>query len=139
MSTIKVDYYGCYLQLMITDRKFDNHKSENTMIAKCLREIAEKLDVTIIVCSQLIRRKVNGWKKPCLVNLRGYGAIDKYADVVAFIYRPEYYGLMRSRTKEQEKHGYVQIFIRKNNLGAKGSFLLRFDGSASRFYNPIKD
>lgn len=126
-----------YLQLMNADVKIDDHIKEVSLITKNLRRLADDLNITIVVCTQICRRKVRGWKKTCLVNLRMYGTMDKYADVVALIHRPEYYHLQNSESKDQDKHGLAQIFIRKNCHGEKGYFFLKFDSGASRFYEPI--
>lgn len=122
-----------YLQLMNGCGEIENRIREYSMIVKRLREFADKLNVTIILCSQLQDRKLKGWKKPCLVNLRAYGNIDKYADVVALIHRPEYYCILTSETKNQNKDGIAEFLVKKNTLGSTGRFLLRFDTSASCF------
>ena len=125
-----------YLQLLILDQRINNRKKENSLIAKSLRRLSEDLNITIVACTQISRRIVRGWKKPCLVNLRMYGTMDKYADVVALIHRPEYYH-MNSVTKEQDTHSLAIIYIRKNCHGEKGNFRLKFNGGESRFYDPI--
>ena len=130
-------FFVDYLQLMSGSGEIENRIREYSMIAKRLRELADKLNITIIVCSQLQDRKFKGWKKPCLVNLKAYGNIDKYADVVALIHRPEYYCILSSETKKQNKDGIAEFLVKKNTIGPIGRFLLRFDVGASRFYSPF--
>ncbi len=139
-----------YLQLMDTWRKIDNKNASSPdsnelqriewgKVGKSLRDIATELNVTIIVCSHLRHRKANGWHKPCLNRIVGYKTICKYADVVALIHRPEYYCILTPESGGQNKHALAQIIVKRNNLGSTGDFFLRFDTSASRFYNCMND
>lgn len=72
-----------YLQLLNGDKTYENRKQESTNVLKRLRGLADELNITIVVLSQLQRRKVRGWIKPTIYSLRVYVSFDKYADVVA--------------------------------------------------------
>lgn len=134
-----------YLQLMNTGRDINYQKKDSselnevyrkeiTEITKCLEQIAKEFSITIFVCSQLRRRKVNGWRKPCLSQFEDK-TICKHSDMIVLIHRPEYYCIMTTESKECNKRGRAEIMVKRNKLGNNGSLLLGFDTSACCFYN----
>ncbi len=126
-----------YLQLMTAggDGK-GNREQEISMISRSLKSIAKELDVPILALSQLNRsvetRGAN--KKPQLSDLRESGAIEQDADMVTFIYRPEYYGLEVDEDNVSTK-GIAKIIIAKHRNGALDEIPLRFINTLAKFDN----
>ncbi len=130
-----------YLQLMTTgtDHK-GNREQEISNISRSLKSLAKELDVPIIALSQLSRSVENrpGSKKPILSDLRESGAIEQDADMVVFIYRPEYYGLTDGDENESLK-GIAQIIIAKHRNGPLGEVDLQFVNQFARFQDIAVD
>ncbi len=76
-----------------------------------------------------------GSKKPQLSDLRESGAIEQDADIVGFIYRPEYYQILEDEQGNSTK-GMADILINKHRNGALGEVRLRFVGEFSKFTDP---
>ena len=125
-----------YLQLMSggPDSK-GNREQEISNISRGLKSLAKELEIPIIALSQLSRQVENrpgGSKRPQLSDLRESGAIEQDADMVMFIYRPEYYGLEVDENNEPTK-GRAEIIIAKNRHGALETVKLRFVGQYAKF------
>ena len=109
-----------YLQLLT----FNNHKNtfnreqEIAYISRSLKSLAKELDIPIITPSQLSRAvEVRGGdKRPMLSDLRESGAIEQDADIVMFLYRPEYYGITEDDIGNDIK-GLTEIIIAKHRNG----------------------
>jgi len=126
-----------YLQLMTAggDNK-GNREQEISAISRSIKSIAKELNVPILALSQLSRsvETRGGDKKPILSDLRESGAIEQDADMVLFIYRPEYYGL----TEDEEGNSTVgtgEIIIAKHRNGGLETVRLRFIGQFTKFTN----
>lgn len=132
VSMIIIDY----LQLMVAggDSKIGNREQEISTISRSLKAIAKELSVPIIALSQLSRavETRGSSKKPQLSDLRESGAIEQDADMVLFIYRPEYYELDQDENGNSTK-GIAEISVAKNRNGATTSVNLKFIGSLTRF------
>ncbi|MBV9986344.1 MAG: replicative DNA helicase [Chitinophagaceae bacterium] len=116
-----------YLQLMSgTGDKGSNREQEISNISRNLKALAKELNVPIIALSQLSRavetRKES--KMPQLSDLRESGAIEQDADMVMFIYRPEYYEVMNNEHGEST-HGETHIRIAKHRNGSLETIKLR--------------
>lgn len=116
-----------YLQLMSgTGDRGSNREQEISNISRNLKALAKELNVPIIALSQLSRavetRKES--KMPQLSDLRESGAIEQDADMVMFIYRPEYYEVMNNEHGEST-HGETHIRIAKHRNGSLETIKLR--------------
>ncbi|RLD19079.1 MAG: replicative DNA helicase [Bacteroidetes bacterium] len=124
-----------YLQLMsgAPDQKRGNREQEISTISRSLKGMAKELEVPVIALSQLSRavETRGGIKRPQLSDLRESGAIEQDADMVMFIYRPEYYG---EEEPEQPK-GLAEIILAKHRNGALGTVNLRFVPQLAKFEN----
>lgn len=126
-----------YLQLMTAGGKGQgNREQEISSISRSIKEIAKELNVPVIALSQLSRsvEQRGGDKKPVLSDLRESGAIEQDADIVSFIYRPEYYGIMQDEDGNSNA-GIGEIIIAKHRNGALESVRLRFIKEYARFDN----
>jgi len=102
-------------------------EQEISQISRSLKALAKELDVPIMALSQLSRAVETraGDKKPILSDLRESGAIEQDADIVIFIYRPEYYGLDQDKDGNPTS-GMATISIAKHRNGGLGDIQLRF-------------
>lgn len=120
-----------YLQLMSGGAKFGgegNRVQEISEISRGLKGIARELNVPLIALSQLSRSvESRSPQIPQLADLRESGSIEQDADVVAFIYREEYYN------PESERKNITDIFIKKHRNGPTGAVELYFDRDKQRF------
>ena len=125
-----------YLQLMTasTPETRGNREQEVSLISRTLKAIAKELNVPIIALSQLSRNVENrgGSKRPQLSDLRESGAIEQDADVVAFIHRPEYYGLTTDENN-MSTAGMAEIIIAKHRNGEVTDVPLRFIKDQAKF------
>ncbi len=129
-----------YLQLMTaqTNAKGGNREQEISTISRNLKALAKELSVPVIALSQLSRavETRGGSKRPLLSDLRESGAIEQDADIVSFIYRPEYYNLEewddddRSPTANQ-----AEFIVAKHRNGATDSIRMKFLGQFGKFDN----
>lgn len=127
-----------YLQLMTSRNsiKGNNREQEISKISRGLKMIAKNLDIPVIALSQLSRavETRGGSKRPQLSDLRESGAIEQDADMVMFLYRPEYYGILNwddyngSPTKDE-----AEYMIAKNRNGGLTRNRMRFQGRYTLF------
>jgi replicative DNA helicase len=127
-----------YLQLMSGgmegSRNGGNREQEISSISRALKGLAKELNVPIIALSQLSRAVEvrGGSKRPQLSDLRESGAIEQDADIVTFIYRPEYYQILEDETGQSLK-GIAEIIIAKHRNGALDTVRLRFTDQFAKF------
>ncbi|MBQ8222924.1 MAG: replicative DNA helicase [Bacteroidales bacterium] len=128
-----------YLQLMTAKGdKGGTREQEISNISRSLKSLAKELDVPVLALSQLSRSVESrpGSKKPILSDLRESGAIEQDADMVLFIYRPEYYGL--SEEEGESTKGKAIINIAKHRNGKLGDVNLKFVGQYARFEDIVE-
>lgn len=124
-----------YLQLMVGNYdKQGNREQEISNISRSLKSLAKELDIPVLALSQLSRavETRGGSKKPILSDLRESGAIEQDADLVLFIYRPEYYQIDQLDDGTPTK-GLAVISIAKHRNGALGEINLKFTNKFARF------
>ncbi|MBU6158779.1 MAG: replicative DNA helicase [Bacteroidetes bacterium] len=118
-----------YLQLMSgsSDNRNTNREQEISHISRNLKSLAKELNVPIVALSQLSReveKRKDGNKMPQLSDLRESGAIEQDADMVMFLYRPEYYDNTTNEMGESTK-GETHIRIAKHRNGSLETIKLR--------------
>jgi len=121
-----------YIQLMRTSGRFENRNQEMSFISRSLKELAKELRIPVVGISQLSRAPEKGRRepKPQLSDLRESGAIEQDADVVLFIFRPEYY-----HPDDESLKGLAEVSIAKQRNGPTGSVTLAFRRDHARFYD----
>jgi replicative DNA helicase len=128
-----------YLQLMTAGGERNNNgnrEQEIASISRALKNLAKELEIPVIALSQLSRavETRGGDKKPMLSDLRESGSIEQDADMVMFIYRPEYYKITEDNDGRSLK-GVAQILVAKHRNGAIGEVNLRFTDRFAKFSN----
>ena len=126
-----------YLQLMCGEtvgRNNMNREQEIASISRSLKNLAKELDIPIIALSQLSRsvETRGGDKRPVLADLRESGSIEQDADMVIFLYRPEYYDMDFDETGQSNKN-LCELIIAKNRNGRTDSVRLKFIGEYTKF------
>ena len=119
-----------YIQLMRTVSRFDSRVQEMSYISRSLKELAKELQIPVVGISQLSRAPEKGRAKPIpqLSDLRESGAIEQDADVVIFIYRPEFYN-----PDDESVKGVAEVNIAKQRNGPTGKITLAFLNRFARF------
>lgn len=135
IQVIAVDY----LQLMSADmgrKGHGNREQEIAAISRSLKGIAKELDICVIAASQLSRavETRGGDKRPQLSDLRESGSIEQDADMVMFLYRPEYYGITEDANGQATK-GLAEIIIAKHRNGSLETIPLKYIAEYTKFSN----
>ncbi len=126
-----------YLQLMqSTGKDYGNREQEIASISRGLKSLAKELNVPVVALSQLSRavETRGGDKRPQLSDLRESGSIEQDADVVCFLYRPEYYGI-KTTPEGQSTTGLAEVIVGKQRNGPVGTKELYFVKKYARFEN----
>lgn len=122
-----------YLQLISSGGKSygeNNRVQEVSEISRSLKALARELNIPVIALSQLSRAVESRDKKiPQLSDLRDSGSIEQDADLVAFLYREDYYD------RDTERKGITDVLIRKHRNGPIGEVELHFRAEQSRFFD----
>ncbi|MCM3768284.1 replicative DNA helicase [Neobacillus niacini] len=120
-----------YLQLLEGDRKtYSNRQAEISEISRALKTMARELNVTVIALSQLSRGvETRHDKHPILSDLRESGQIEQDADLIAFLYRDDYYN------SDSSKKNKMEIILAKHRNGPTGTIELGFNKQYGAFVN----
>jgi replicative DNA helicase len=120
-----------YMQLMSGSGHAESRVQEVSQISRGLKALARELDVPLVALSQLSRGPEQRTdKRPMLSDLRESGSIEQDADVVMFLYRPEYYAPVEKR---EELEGKAELIIGKQRNGPTGVLQLYFQKAYTRF------
>lgn len=123
-----------YLQLMTAAGEKGNREQEISTISRAIKSIAKEINVPIIALSQLSRavETRGGDKRPLLSDLRESGAIEQDADMVMFIYRPEYYQITADE-EGNSTEGLAELIIAKHRHGSTDNVKIRFLNHLAKF------
>ena len=129
-----------YLQLMTvgSSQKTGNREQEISTISRNLKALSKELEIPIIALSQLSRAVElrGGTKRPILSDLRESGAIEQDADIVSFLYRPEYYKIDEWDDEDRTPSaGQAEFIVSKHRNGGLNSIKLKFISSLGKFEN----
>ncbi|KAG1654363.1 Replicative DNA helicase [Nymphon striatum] len=129
-----------YLQLMTAGGtgKNGNREQEISTISRNLKALAKELNIPVIALSQLSRavETRGGSKRPILSDLRESGAIEQDADIVSFIFRPEYYKIDEWDDEERSPtQGQAELIVAKHRNGGLENIRLKFIGNLGKFDN----
>ena len=127
-----------YLQLVTASNKYaGNRQQEVAEISRALKTLALELKVPIIACAQL-SRAVEGRedKRPLMSDLRESGSIEQDADIVAFLYRDDYYN---KEARMDDNNSVVELIIGKNRSGPTKTVELLFKKNTSTFIGYKKE
>ena len=125
-----------YLQLIEGNGK-ENRQQEVSDISRQLKKLAKELKVPVIALSQLSRGvEQRQDKRPVLSDIRESGSIEQDADIVAFLYRDDYYereGGEDGDAPEPQNDNVIEVIIEKNRSGARGTVELLFIKEYNKF------
>ena len=121
-----------YLQLMSGGKRIESRQQEVSQISRELKSLAKELNVPVVALSQLSRApEARNPPKPLMSDLRESGSIEQDADVVAFIFREDYYN------ETEENRGLAELIISKQRNGPTGTVRMAFLKEFTRFENYI--
>lgn len=123
-----------YLQLLTVDTPGSNRENQIAEISRTLKAIAKECNVPMIALSPLSRgvETRGGDKRPQLSDLRESGSIESDADVVMFLYRPEYYKISVDE-EGLSTRGMAEIIVAKHRNGSTDTVKVKFNGAFTKF------
>ena len=131
-----------YLQLIEGNGK-ESRQQEVSEISRNLKKLAKELKVPVIALSQLSRGvEQRQDKRPIMSDIRESGSIEQDADIVAFLYRDDYYRQEpdeNGQVPEMEPNSTIEVIIEKNRSGPRGTVELNFMKEFNKFTNLVPD
>ena len=126
-----------YLQLIEGSSRYaGNRQQEVSEISRSLKTMAMELNVPVIALAQLSRSvELRENKRPIMSDLRESGSIEQDADIVAFLYRDDYYN---KSAQEQTNISVTELIVGKHRNGNTGTIELLFERNMSNFRNYLK-
>lgn len=127
-----------YLQLATgeTKNKNTNREQEISQMSRTAKITAKELNIPFILLSQLNRaNESRANKRPLLSDLRESGAIEQDADMVCFIHRPEYYGIIPTDSSGNTEKNYGELILAKHRNGATGDIKFKHNVGMTRFFD----
>lgn len=119
-----------YLQLMRTDKSYENKNIEVGEITRSLKDMARDFKVPVYLLSQLSRGVESRQdKRPMMSDIRDSGSVEQDADVIEFLYRDDYYDA------ESESAGIIEVIIAKQRNGPVGTVELAYRKEHNGFYD----
>jgi len=123
-----------YLQLMAGSGRQESRQQEVSLISRGLKGLARELDVPVVALSQLSRGPEQRTDhRPQLSDLRDSGSIEQDADLVMFLYRPEYYSSTGQDEDGNSLEGQAELIVGKQRNGPTGTVNLYFHKAYTRF------
>lgn len=129
--------YIDYIQLMNfggnNKRANMNREQELSAISRTLKQIAKECNIPLVVLSQLSRQVESRQdKRPMLSDLRESGSLEQDADVVVFLYRPEYYGIEQTENGSSTA-GFAEFIVAKQRNGGTGIVPVKFQNETMHY------
>jgi replicative DNA helicase len=129
--------YIDYIQLMnfggSNKRNNLNREQEMSSISRTLKQVAKECNIPIVVLSQLSRQvEARQDKRPMLSDLRESGSLEQDADVVVFLYRPEYYGIEQTEDGSSTE-GFAEFIVAKQRNGGTGIVPIKFNHETMQY------
>lgn len=129
-----------YLQLINMGTKTESRQNEVSIISRTLKKLAREIEAPVVALSQLSRKvEMRESKVPMMSDIRESGAIEQDADLIAFVYRDDYYKAIAQEDVEEIKDDQVtSIIIGKNRSGPTGKVDLIFETKVGLFIDKPK-
>jgi replicative DNA helicase len=128
VEMIFIDYIG----LINPGGKFQNRNAEISYISASIKDLAKELNIPVMILSQLSRDSAKAKLPPTLTDLRDSGSLEQDADMVIFIYRPHFAGIMEY-SDHRSTENVAEIIIAKFRNGKTGAIEMVFNGEHGRF------